>query len=241
MIEKTTGIVLRTVKYSDASNIVEMYTERLGRTSFLVPVLRNRKTMVRSVLFQPLSLLEVVYEERSTTRLHRIKEVKMMHPFVTILYNPYKISIAMFLAEFLCRALHEGEENVPLYAYLHHSILWLDESLSSCANFHLVFLMRFSRFVGLYPNLEDYKEGDFFDLMNSCFVALRPLHPFVVHPVEASRLRLLMRMNYETMHLFTMNRMERARCLDVLNEYYRLHIPDFPELRSLQVLKELFD
>ena len=52
---------------------------------------------------------------------------------------------------------------------------------------------------------------------------------------------MLMRMNYETMHLFDMNRTERARCLTIMNEYYRLHLPDFPVLKSLEVLKELFD
>jgi DNA repair protein recO len=26
-----------------------------------------------------------------------------------------------------------------------------------------------------------------------------------------------------------------------MNDYYRLHLPDFPALKSLEVLKELFD
>jgi DNA repair protein RecO (recombination protein O) len=59
-------------------------------------------------------------------------------------------------------------------------------------------------------------------------------------PEEATRIVLLMRMNYETMYLFEMNRAERGRCLEVLNEYYKLHLPDFPTLKSLEVLKELF-
>ena len=33
--------------------------------------------------------------------------------------------------------------------------------------------MRLSRFLGLYPNLEDYHAGDYFDLQNACF----PLPP----------------------------------------------------------------
>lgn len=36
-----------------------------------------------------------------------------------------------------------------------------------------------------------------------------------------------------------MNRLERTRCLNIMNEYYRLHLPDFPVLKSLEVLKEL--
>ncbi|MEG0646765.1 MAG: DNA repair protein RecO C-terminal domain-containing protein, partial [Bacteroides sp.] len=116
------------------------------------------------------------------------------------------------------------------------------ESDEGFANFHLVFLMRFSRFLGLYPNLDDYHEGDYFDMLNAGFVSTRPqLHSSFIEPDESKRLIALMRMNYETMHLFTMNRAERARCLVILNEYYRLHLPDFPVLKSLSVLQELFD
>ena len=61
-----------------------------------------------------------------------------------------------------------------------------------------------------------------------------------VKPDEASRINILMRMNYETMHLFAMSRAERNRCLTIINDYYRLHLPDFPLLKSLDVLKELF-
>ena len=57
---------------------------------------------------------------------------------------------------------------------------------------------------------------------------------------ESARINVLIRMNYDTMHLFAMSRAERNRCVDVMMEYYRLHLPDFPEMKSLHVLKELF-
>jgi DNA repair protein RecO (recombination protein O) len=60
-------------------------------------------------------------------------------------------------------------------------------------------------------------------------------------PEEAFRITRLMRMNYETMHLFCMNREERARCLEIIGNYYRLHIPGLQELKSPEVLRELFD
>ena len=146
----------------------------------------------------------------------------------------------MFLAEFLYRSLREEAENRPLFAYLEHSIRWLDECERGFANFHLVFLMRFSRFLGLYPNTEDYDEGCFFDLLNACFTPIQPSHGAFLKPDEASHINILMRMNYETMHLFAMSRAERNRCLTIINDYYRLHLPDFPLLKSLDVLKELF-
>ncbi|NDV80390.1 DNA repair protein RecO [Bacteroides sp. 51] len=241
MLQKTIGIVLHALKYSDTSNIVDIYTELHGRTSFLVPASRSRRSAVKSVLFQPLSIVELEADFRTTSSLYRIKEVKA-YPFHSVPYHPYKSAIALFLAEFLYRAVKEEGENAPLFAYLRHSIEWLDECTVDFANFHLVFLMRLSRFLGLYPNLEDYSRGDYFDLLNAGFTPLKPYkHSFFVNPEESYRITRLMRMNYDTMHLFGMNRADRARCLAIIHEYYRLHIPGFHDLKSLDVLQELFD
>lgn len=174
MLQKTQGIVLHSLKYKDTSIIVDIYTEVSGRASFLVPVSRSRKAAVKSVLFQPLSLVELEADFRPNTSIYKVKEAKSFYPFTSIPYDPYKSAIALFLSEFLYRALREEAENRPLFAYLQHSIVWLDECGSGFANFHLVFLMRLSRFLGLYPNLEDYHGGDYFDLQNACFTPLRP-------------------------------------------------------------------
>ena len=50
----------------------------------------------------------------------------------------------------------------------------------------------------------------------------------------------MMRMDFPTMHLFRMSHQERNRLLEVSLIYYRLHIPDFPELKSVSVLHELY-
>lgn len=241
MYQKTLGIVLHALKYNDTTNIVHIYTRENGRASFLVKQPKSRKSGVRPVLFSPLALVEFEAEFRSKSNLYYIKEAKSARPFHTLPYHPYKSVIAMFLAEFLYRALKEESSNEPLFAYLQHSICWLDECKSRFSNFHLVFLMRMARFLGFYPNLDSYSPGCYFDMLNACFSPIQPASGAFLLPEEASRIRLLLRMNYDTMHLFGMNRMERNRCLTVLNDYYRLHLPDFPPLKSLDVLKELFD
>ena len=125
--------------------------------------------------------------------------------------------------------------------------MWLDAAPKDYANFHLVFMMRLSRFVGFYPNVggrEERGEGRepsiFFDLREAAFVDRAPLHPDFLQPEEASRVHTLMRMNYESMRLFRLSRAERNRITEVLLLYYRLHIPQMPELQSFAVVKELF-
>ena len=41
-----------------------------------------------------------------------------------------------------------------------------------------------------------------------------------------------------TMHLFRMTRQQRSRCVDVILAYYRLHVPDFPDMKTLEVLRQ---
>ena len=242
MLQKTQGIVLHTVRYKDTAMMATIYTEVAGRASFVVPVSRSRRAAVRSVLFQPPALVELEVDVRPNNPVSRVKEARTAHPYLSLPYDPCKAAIALFLSEFLYRALREEAENRPLFAYLRSSLLWLDECRTGFANFHLVFLMRLSRFLGLYPNLEGYAEGDWFDLRAACFTPLRPVgHGDCIAPAEAARIARLMRMDYGTMHLFRLTRDERARCLDVILTYYRLHLPDFPELKSVEVLRELFD
>lgn len=242
MLQKTRGIVLHTLRYKDSSLIVDIYTEVSGRASFLVNVSRNRKSSVKSVLFQPLALVEFEADFRANSRLYKMKEAKLLCPFTTLPFDPVKSSIALFLAEFLYRALREEAENAPLFAYLLHAIQWLDMCKRGVANFHIVFLLRLSRFLGLYPNLEGYTQGSYFDLRIAGFVPLAPTeHRDFLSVQEATRLPLLMRMRFDTMHRFHFSRVERLHCLSLLVDYYRYHLPGFPELRSLEVLKDLFD
>ena len=240
MLQKLQGIVLCTLKYSDKSNIVRIYTQQEGQQSFLIPATRSRKSTVSSVLFQPLSLVEFESDIRPKSGLHPIREARIWQPLLSLPYHPFKSGIALFLAEFLHRTLNGEVDNRPLFDYLVHSVLWLDACEDHFANFQLVFLMRLTRFLGMYPNTEDFQEGDCFDLLNACFSSVPPTHGLFLSPDEASKVCSLLRMKYETMHLFAMNRDERNRCLDIICRYYRLHLPDFPELKSINVLKELF-
>ena len=177
---------------------------------------------------------------RQKVQLQKLSDVRLAAPFLSIPFDPYKLSISLFVAEFLYYALRSEQRNELLFDYLENSILWLDGQDGHYANFHLVFLMRLSRFLGFYPNLEDYKSGDYFDLRESVFLSSPPVHRDFLFPEEAEKVQLMMRMDFSTMHLFKMSHQERNRLLEVSLTYYRLHLPDFPEMKSVGVLQELY-
>ncbi len=240
MLTKTNAIVLHTMKLNDSSVIADLLTEEYGRLSFVVRIPKTNKGKIKKQLFQPMSILEIIFDYRQRMSLQHIKEARISTPFSSIPFSPVKLSVALFLAEFLYHATRGEQHNEPLFQYIRNSIMWLDTSEESVANFHLVFIMRLSRFIGFYPNLEDHAKGYYFDMRNASFTSTPPPHPDVLQPDDAARIHTLMRMNYDTMHLFRMSRKDRNRITETAIHYYRLHIPQMPELQSFSVMKELF-
>lgn len=237
---RTLAVVLRTVKYGDGAIVADLLTECHGRVSFLVRLSASSKGKMRRQLFMPLTIVEVDFDFRLKSSLQRVRDIRMAKPLPALSMDPYKLSMAIFLAEFLTHATRDERDNKPLFQFVAYSLEWLDGVSTGFSNFHLVFMMRMSRFIGFFPNVEEVVENGWFDLLNACFTKDVPRHGHFVVPEEASKIALLLRLNYQTMHLCAMSRDERNRCTEVILEYYGLHVPGFPPLKSLPVLKELF-
>jgi DNA repair protein RecO (recombination protein O) len=240
MLVKTEAIVLHAIKFGESRLIVDMFTREVGRVSFAVPIPKTSKGRLKKQYFQPMTLLEVECDIRQRDQLQKLKDARLLAAYASIPFSPEKLALSLFTAEFLCHALRAEQQNEPLFVYLYDSMQWLDMTETGFANFHLTFLIRMSRFLGFYPNLDDYVRGCIFDLRTATFSLQVPTHRDFLQPDDAQRIHTLMRMDFPTMHLFRLSRQERNRITEVLLHYYQLHIPQFPELKSLDVLKELW-
>lgn len=240
MLTKTEAIVLHSIKYGETRVIVEMFTRTSGRLSFAVSLPKTSRGKMKKQLFQPLTLLNIECDVRVQKGLQKLRNASITMPLPSLQTHPSKLSITLFLAEFLYHALKGEQRNELLFDYVVSSLQWLDGCNTSVANFHLVFLMRMARFLGFYPNLDDYHPGCYFDLRASTFSLEPPVHRDVLLPAEAEKVQLMMRMDYQTMHLFQLSRHDRGRLLEIALAYYRIHLPAFPELRSLGVLQEMW-
>ena len=241
MIEKFEGIVLRTLKYNDVLMIADIYTAQCGRMSFLVPVSHSKRSKVRSVLFQPLSMLSFTATVKAGRNLSRIAEAQPYAMYCSIPNDVVKSSIALYLAELLTFALREDGRDDALFTFLDRSFTLFDNLEQGYADFHLIFMVQLLRFQGIYPNLENYVPGCYFDLMQGYATREHPLHPHFLSPDDAVSFVELLRTEYSSMHRLSLNRVLRGEFLATLSLYYKLHIPEFPELKSAAILRELFD
>ena len=239
MVEIINGVVLRTIKYSDNLMIADIYTLQHGRRSFLLPVTRSKRSRVRSVLFQPLSI--ITFSASTNARsLARISDAQPLLLYSTIPYDVVKSSIALYLAEVLTYALHEQQSDEALFTYIDRALTWFDAASDGYADFHLVFMAQLLRFLGISPNLEGLAPNSYLDMQAGCLVREHPLHPHFLMPDATHNLVRLFAADFLSVRSLSLNRELRREFLATLEEYYRLHIPDFPPLRSGDVLKELF-
>lgn len=218
-----------------------MYTEAFGRASYLVARNRGKKSPVSKALFMPLSVVEMEVEHLNKRELHRIRETRLCYPLTDIFCDPIKNMLTLFLSEVLFRAVKETEPDPRMFEYLYEAIRLLEIADKGVANFHLVFLLRLLHYMGIYPNMDSYVPGFCFDMLNGVFVDRIPMHRHYLDRQESLFLVRLMKISFENMSLYSFSRRDRVDIINRILEYYRLHLPDFPEIKSLSVMQSLFD
>jgi len=231
---------LYSLNYSDTYSIVHVFTEEFGRVSYLIAKSKGKKTRVPKAVFYPLSIIDLEVEHRNLREIQRIKEARVHIPWTSLLNNPVKSTICLFLAEFLSKVIQEAQANKQLFDFVFHSLQILDLSEKNYANFHLAFMIRLSLFLGFYPDASCYAKGMYFDMQNGVFTSCKPFHRHFLNPDESWTFHNLMRMNYRNMSYFRFSRHERREIILRILEYYRLHLTHFSEIKSLEIFHEVF-
>jgi DNA repair protein RecO (recombination protein O) len=240
MIQKTRGIVLHHIKYSETSVIATIYTEKFGRQSFLIKGVRSKKATVKANILQPLFLLDLEVYYKPTRDLQSVKEVRNAFVFSAIPYDLRKSSIALFIAEILYKTIREQESNSELFDYLYHTIQMLDLKPDGISNFHLYFLIQLTRYLGFYPANNYSETNPYFDLQNGSFVAIKPMHNSYLNPELSEILSNILPFSENQHAEMTINYIQRTNLLDKIIDYYCIHNEGLTNVKSLAVLKDVF-
>ncbi|MBN2863913.1 MAG: DNA repair protein RecO [Bacteroidales bacterium] len=240
MIEKTKGIVLHQIKYSDSAIIAQLYTRKFGRLSFLVRGMRKKKSGRHNVFFQPLNVLDIVTYYKESGGMPSIKEFSVSYSPSGIYSDIKKSCVAIFIGEVLSSILKEESPNEQLFGFLENSIEYFDTNRENYANFHIAFLAGLSSYLGFEPARCTGKEYLFFDMLNGCFVMLPPLHGNYAGKEISKLLAEFFSSSYENSKNVILNGSLRNEILETLVRYYSIHLPGLKKIRSLEVLKEVF-
>lgn len=243
MLQETPAIILCRRPFKDDCLIVSAYTQKFGRVNYTLYGAGSRTGGKRQAFLQPMMVANIMADYRPGRELQVVRSIGCAEPLPALLADPFKNTMALFLAEFLTRALKTNEQDELLFLFLRNSILWLNHApVAKIANFHISFLVRLSVFLGFTPNLQASPIGArYFDLQQNEYMNYAKPGANVIDMQEHEFLRHLLRINYHNMHLFAFSRSERGNLLARIVAYYQFHIQGFGQLKTLDVLHELFD
>ena len=237
-IVTTKAIVLSSLKFSDTSLIVKCYTEIEGLKSYLIRgILKSKKGGLKIAHFQPLTQLNIVANHNTKSTLNSIKEVQVLYPYKTIYLDIVKQSVVLFLSEMLSNSIQEEEQNTNLYNYLESAFIWLDAH-DKITNFHLLFLLNLTSFLGFYPDISEKQktgfnlfEGNFSDDLND---------KNVIFKNEFHQFKKLLGINFDGIEKVSFSKQERQVVLKIIIRYFELHLDGFKKPKSLQILETVF-
>ena len=239
MLIPSQAIVLSKLKYNDYDLIVRCYTQHRGSVSYMVKggLKSSKSRPSKSVYFQPLSQLEIIENFRPNQSLHYFKEVKAGYIYKSLHTNVYKSSVALFLAEVLNLSLKEEEKNEDLYQFLETALVYLDDE-TQFSNFHLLFLIKLTRFLGFQPE-RPIEEATSFNLLKGYFEKdVNDMYSITGKNFQL--LKLLLGTNFDDVTEIKLSAKERQDFLNVLLYYFELHLGNFKKPKSLKILNDVF-
>ncbi|MCE2734546.1 MAG: DNA repair protein RecO [Flammeovirgaceae bacterium] len=221
MIQKTRGLVLRFVRYRETSVIVTLFTEAFGTHAYIVNNVRSAKAKGSMALFQPLTLLDLVVYHKPNQEVARIKEVKCLYAYQSISSNMTKAGLAIFISELLNKVLKDESHPQALFEFLQTSLITLDHVEDNLQNFHLLFLIKLSRYLGFgISRKEELEEA------------------FLGETANDKNLDMLLSGDYT--NLIATSLTERKMIFEFLLRQYTTHVSGFGEMKSMEIIKELW-
>jgi DNA repair protein RecO (recombination protein O) len=201
-------------------------------------VRKRRKSGFRGALFQPLTQLDVVFNYKNKNTLEYLKEVNISSSYNHVHTDIVKSTITLFFSEILTQIISGTDGDPQLFDYLSTAFLLLDDAKRP-ANLPLKILLDMSRFYGFYPAKEMMLDGVFhYDNIQE---------PAYINSGKTASLEVseaimdLMGMDFDKVEDYRMGRKLRSQTLEVLIDFYQIHLHTFKKPSSLEILGQIFD
>jgi len=238
MILATNAIVLSKIKYKDHDLIVKCYTQEKGIVSYLLKGVLKSKKGSKVAYYQLLTQLQLVTDYKESRGLQYVKEVKINHLYSSLHTNVLKSAIVLFIAEVLSNSLQEEEQNDSLYNYLETTFQWLDTN-EHFSNFHLLFLLNLSKYLGFYPDTMQI-DAPFFNLQAGEF-QYDNNSKYSISSENLTLLKQLLGTTFDGLEVVKINSKQRQSFLGMILLYFELHLGSFKKPKSLQIFNEVFN
>ena len=213
MLVKTSGVVLKTIKYSDTSLISKIFTRDYGMLTFMLKgALRSIKKGKGNIL-QPAYILDMEIHYKENRNFQIIKEYKLATIYQSIDFHFRKKSIALFLVEFSQNLLSSNETNEELFELLIKILLLLDDPDLPDDNIAIEYMKSCASLLG-FGFTQDNQEGKYFDLLQGSFDTSKKNR----HTLDLKESKLIY--DFATNDQFILTPTQRKTLFEIFLEYF---------------------
>ena len=117
MIVNTKAVVLKTFSYGDSSLISRCFTKKNGKVSFIIKGAKSKKNS-KVVYFQPLSYIDIIYNENKNRDLQIISKVNFSSIWSNITLSLKKITILQSIIEMTDFVMESDDPHPRLFNIL---------------------------------------------------------------------------------------------------------------------------
>ena len=227
MKNKDIGILIGKKNYSESSLILTFYTELNGLSSFIFKGARKKKLAIFH-----LGIYELTFFKRAESELGIINALDVAFPLSDIYTNPQKTILCFFIADVLKQTLKVEGGDALVFNFIREKICLL-EVQSDLYTFPLEFLTGLIANLGYLPHFEE-DNAPYFDLQKGVFTAVESPFSYFVEEQTAQQLKTYFEGNY----LQSFEKETTKKSLQLMIDYYRIHIPNFRIDVSLGILKD---
>ena len=230
-------IVLSHTRFSDSTIIVQALSRQHGRVSLMVYGFGG-KSRSKLGAFHPMALLDVVYSYKSERDVQKLAEYKPAPNLVNCTADIHKSTLLMFMAEVVSKSIREEAEDDAQFEFIDTSVQILEQMQAGLQFFHLAFMVKLSRIIGFFPNIDGSHQ--YFDLEQGHSTALRPIHRHFVAADVFRHITFFADCQYNNLCDVQMSKQERDFMLETVIQWYQFRIPTMKEVNSYEILHEVF-
>jgi DNA repair protein RecO (recombination protein O) len=193
--------------------------------------------------FQPGAMLDLVVYHHEQKSLQRIKEFKWAYLYDSLLFDVIKNAMLLYVVELIIKTIKQPEHNPNLFSFLEEGLKWLDKhSTEESASFPIYVSIHLSSFLGFQLYADSNPNHHQFHIAEGKFSDEAGVNSTYFEGEEVLLLKELMNVRHpDDLTEIPLSRKNRQQILEMMEAYYKAHIPEFGQMKTLPVLRQILN
>ena len=231
------AIILKKNNYSYTQTIIHAYSLEKGYLSLISPSFFFKRKKHPVHLMQ---ISDIEYSGNEKARLQKLHTISPLLNLPDLYFDIVKMNILLLWGEVLHLLLKNETKNEELFEFITHSVEYLNSATQGIGNFNLLFLYRLAGLVGYRINTASWREGYVFNINDGHFCPADNQPACISGPNTAMAIYKLCTCAVHEVKDIPLNQAARNILLDIIFLFYSTHLNINFNIKSIQVIREIF-